>query len=112
MITRIVLPALALGLAMAAAPAAAAPAQVAVSYADLDLAKDEGRKVLDRRLARAERRVCGARPVRDLTLMQRHKACLAEARASYAPQVELALANANERRVAVLADKLGMLVGF
>jgi len=112
MITRIILPALALGLAAAAAPAAAAPAQVSVPYGDLDLTKDAGRKVLDRRLERAERRVCGARPMRNVALMQRYKDCLAEARASYAPQVELALSNANARRVAVLADKLGMLAAF
>jgi len=112
MITRIVLPALALGFAAAAVPASAGPVSIAVPYSDLDLTREEGRKALDRRLARAERRVCGERPVRNLALAERYKSCLREARASYAPQVELALTNANARRVAVLADKLGMLASF
>ncbi|KPQ31030.1 MAG: hypothetical protein HLUCCX21_04090, partial [Porphyrobacter sp. HL-46] len=54
MITRIVLPALALGFAAAAVPASAGPVSIAVPYSDLDLTREEGRKALDRRLARAE----------------------------------------------------------
>lgn len=111
MITRIVLPALALGLAVVAAPAAA-QSNVAVRYNDLDLTKTAGRDVLERRLDRAVRNVCGDRPSRNLTMMAGYKACIADARASYQNQVELALNNANARRVAVLADKLGMLASF
>lgn len=109
MFTRLVLPALALALA---APAAAETAAVKVSYADLDLTKADGRAALDRRLERAAQRLCGTRPVRNLAMMQSHKACMAEARASYVPQVEIALNAANARRVAVLADKIGLLASF
>jgi len=111
MITRIVLPALALGLAVVAAPAAA-QLTVAVRYNDLDLTKTAGREVLERRLDRAVRNVCGDRPTRDLNRMDSYKACIADARASYRSQVELALNTANARRVAVLADKLGLLASF
>lgn len=122
MITRIVLPALApalilaLGLAVVAAPAAAqisvAQPTASVRYDDLDLTKTAGRDVLKRRLDRAVRNVCGTLPSRNLKEMASYKACIADARASYQGQVELALNNANARRVAVLADKLGMLASF
>ena len=111
MITRIVLPSIALGLAVIAAPAAAQD-RVAVRYANLDLTKTAGREVLDRRLDRAVRTVCGDRPTRDLGRMDGYNTCVADARASYQSQVELALSNANARRVAVLADKLGLLASF
>jgi len=110
MLMRIVLPALALA---AAAPALAAPASVAVPYGDLDLTKDTGRKTLDIRLARAARQVCGGViPARDLRQVSAYRECLAEARASYGDQVELALDNANARRVAVLADKIMLFTRF
>jgi UrcA family protein len=83
-----------------------------VRYTDLDLTKTAGREVLEQRLDRAVRNVCGERPTRNLPLMIGYKACITKARASYQNQVELALNNANARRVAVLADKLGMLAGF
>ena len=111
MITRIVLPAIALGLAVVAVPAAAKET-VAVSYADLDLTKAAGRDALERRLDRAVRTVCGVSPTRYLNRLEGYKTCVAEARASYQSQVELALSNANARRVAVLADKLGLLASF
>ncbi len=112
MFTRLVLPALALSLALTAAPVSA-QSSVAVFYADLDLTNDAGRKLLDQRLTRAARQVCngtvGARSVADII---RYRACMADARASYQPQVELALNAANARRVAVLADKLVLLASF
>jgi UrcA family protein len=110
MIMRFVLPALALA---CAAPAVAEPATVAVPYGDLDLTKDAGRATLDARLDRAARKVCGGvAPLRDLERMQAWRECLAEARAGYRDQVELALNAANARRVAVLADKLGVFASF
>lgn len=111
MITRFALSALVLGLAVAATPAAA-QGDVAVSYADLDLTKAAGRDMLDRRLDRAVRSVCGSRPLRDIGRMASHRNCVADARASYQGQVAIALNNANARRVAVLADKIGMLASF
>lgn len=95
-----------------AAPVLAEPVSVAVPYGDLDLTREAGRKTLDARLARATRRVCGSAPTHDLTRRQAWQACLAEARASYGPQVELALDAANARRVAVLADKIALFTRF
>lgn len=115
MFTRLVLPALALGLAApisAVAAPVAAQTSVAVRYADLDLTKAAGRDMLEQRLERAVRNVCGDRPVRDLRAMDGYNACIASARASYQSQVELALNNANARRVAVLADKLAVFAGL
>jgi UrcA family protein len=109
MLKRIVLPVLALA---AAAPALAEPVSVAVPYGDLDLTKEAGRKALDERLARAALKVCGTVAPRDLKQMAERRACLAEARTSYQAQVELALNNANARRVAVLADKIALLAQF
>lgn len=109
MFMRIALPALALA---CAAPAFAEPISVAVPYGDLDLNNDAGRKALDQRLDRATRKVCGAAPVRDLALRSAYSACLANARTSYKSQVEIALNAANARRVAVLANKLGLLASF
>lgn len=109
MISRLVLPALAMALA---APVAAQTVSVEVPYGDLDLTKADGRDVLDRRLTRAARQVCGGRPIRDVGMIQRHNGCIANVRASYQPQVELALNNANARRVAVLADKITLFASF
>lgn len=109
MLMRIVLPALALA---AATPALAEPVSVVVPFGDLDLTKDAGRKVLDARLTRAASKVCGTVSVRDLARLAARRACIAEARASAAPQVELALNAANARRVAVLSAKLAVLAGL
>jgi UrcA family protein len=107
---RLVLSALVLA---CAAPALAESVSVAVPYGDLDLTAAAGRKTLDERLERAARRVCGGvSPVRNMAQMREWRACRAEARASYEAQVALALDAANARRVAVLADKLGMIAGF
>jgi hypothetical protein len=51
-------------------------------------------------------------PARDLRQVSAYRECLAEARASYGDQVELALDNANARRVAVLADKIMLFTRF
>lgn len=112
MFTRLVLSAALLGLATTAPAAARETASAAVFYGDLDLNKAEGRAMLDRRLARAERQVCGSYPMRDVTRIAAYRECLAEARSSYRPQVDFALANANARRVAVLADKISVFARF
>lgn len=114
MFTRIVLPALALACATPAlAHASAQPATVYVPFGDLDLTKDAGRKTLEIRLARATRQVCGGSlPVRDLSRAKAYRECLAEVKTGYQSQVELALNNANARRVAVLADKIALLARF
>lgn len=113
MFIRLVLPALALAIAgPAAAETTAQPFTVEVAYGDLDLTKDAGRDALDRRLARAARQICGSRPARNIAMIQDHGNCLADVRTNYQPQVELALNNANARRVAVLADKIMLLARF
>lgn len=109
MVTRFVLPALALALAV---PAAAETTSITVPYGDLDLTKAEGRATLERRLGRATLRVCGDRQPRALPLIAAHRRCIADTRASYQPQVELALNAAHARRVAMLADKLAVLASF
>jgi UrcA family protein len=110
MLKRIVLPALALA---CAAPALAEPVTLTVPYGDLDLTNQAGRQTLEARLDRATRKVCGgAAPMRDLARMANWRVCVAAARASTRDQVELALNAANARRVAVLADKLVLLVSF
>lgn len=110
MLMRIALPALALA---AAAPAAAEPVSVAVSYGDLDLTRDAGRQLLEHRLDRAVRKICGVRaPIRELARMSAWKECVAEARSSYRDQVELALNVANARRVARLDEKIAVFTTY
>lgn len=109
MFMRLVLPAFALAFA---APALAQPVSIAVPYGDLDLTRDAGRKVLDARITRAANRICGTGGARELVRIAAHKACIAEARASAAPQVELALNAANARRVAGLSVKLAVFAGL
>ena len=57
-------------------------------------------------------REIAASPVRDLTQLRGHRDCMIGARTAYQAQVELALNNANARRVAVLADKIALLARF
>ena len=107
--------ALALGL-VAAAPAIAqtqGEAVIAVPYADLNLNSDEGRAALDRRLTQAARKVCGGKPdLRQLSAMAAYRECLAATTKNYEAQRVAALEAANAKRVAVLADKLGLLAAF
>jgi UrcA family protein len=114
MLIRIVLPAVALACAAFTPVAAKAEAiSVAVPFGDLDLTKDAGRRTLDQRLERAVRTICGgAAPVRDLSQLQNYRTCILGARTAYQSQVEIALNNANARRVAVLADKIALLARF
>jgi UrcA family protein len=109
MLIRIVLPALALA---AATPALAQPYSVSVPYGDLDLTKDADRKALDARITRAARKVCGTLGARDLVHIVARQDCIVAARASAAPQVELALNAANARRVAALSAKLAVFAGL
>lgn len=109
MVIRLVLPAIALAFA---APVVAQPTSVSVPYGDLDLTKADGREVLERRLTRAAHRVCGTYTARNLATIRQQKSCVADTRASYRTQVEVALNAANARRVAVLADKIALLASF
>ncbi|WP_379923321.1 UrcA family protein [Erythrobacter sp. R86502] len=110
MLFRIALPALALAIA---APLAAETKSVAVSYSDLDLTRPDGRVVLEQRLNRAARQACkSGASLRNLAALVSDRACIAKARANYQPQVELALNAANARRVAMLANKMALIVSF
>ena len=108
-----ILAALALGTLATATPAAAENAAqntVTVSYADLDLKSEAGRKALDSRLAHAARKVCGGTPsIRDIRALTDFRSCLATTKQAYAGQRLAALNSAGAKRVAVLADKLGYI---
>jgi UrcA family protein len=114
MLIRNILPAIALACAAFTPIAAQAETRsISVPYGDLDLTKDAGRRTLDARLERAARKACGsAAPVRDLSELRNQRDCMIGARTAYQVQVELALNNANARRVAVLADKISLLASF
>jgi len=89
------------------------PVSATISIADLDLTSRAGRAALDRRIEGAARRVCGRKPdVRALVAMSAYRECIDTARASTVEQVRVALQAANARRVAMIADKLGMLSSF
>lgn len=113
MLTFSSLAAFALGLTAATTPVAAqnaSEASVAVPYADLNLNTPEGRKALDRRLARATRTVCGGKPdLREMRALRAYRECLAVTTKNYEAQRVAAIEAANAKRVAVLADKLGFI---
>ena len=104
------LPFLAFTAAIGAPVAAQSTAKVAIG--DLNLTTEAGRATMEARLASAVRNVCGPRPMHDLSQIANHRQCIRDARESYQEQVRIALNNANARRVAVLADKLGFLASF
>ncbi|MEM1196661.1 MAG: UrcA family protein [Pseudomonadota bacterium] len=85
-------------------------ARVVVPYADLDLKTPEGREALDRRLARAARDVCGAKPdLRNMRALSQYRECLAASKKSYEEQRVAAVKAVTSNRVAVLADKLSFI---
>ncbi|WP_339692480.1 UrcA family protein [uncultured Parasphingorhabdus sp.] len=55
---------------------------VEVSYADLDLASEDGQSTLQGRLKGAVRKVCGSYDARNLTEVQDHGICMDQANAS------------------------------
>ena len=101
----------AFGLATTSAAAAQNPEPtVSVSYADLNLTTEEGRRVLDRRLVNSAKVACGGRPdPRDLKRAADFRECFKNAKASYEAQRLAVVRAANEKRVAILVDKLGFV---
>lgn len=80
---------------------------VSVSYADLDLSGEKGRRVLDARVNRAAKTVCGGRPdIRNLTAMAAFNECMQQTKQGFAAQRLAAVEAAEEKRVAVLTGKL------
>ncbi len=68
---------------------------VAVSYADLDLGTEAGRRALESRIGVAVRRVCRPEPNPGLEEWADHQRCRREASAASLGQMRLAIARAN-----------------
>jgi UrcA family protein len=96
-----------------AATLAAAPAQaqtggqapILVGHSDLDLATSQGRAALDLRLLHAARTACGTPSPADPLGLARLDACVADARAAAAAQIETAIRLARRQAPAVLATR-------
>jgi UrcA family protein len=80
---------------------AAAP-QVRVSYADLDMSKDTGRKTLERRVRYAMDAVCGGAGARELSVRMEQMAC--RRKAMKGAEIQLARAFGTDRNVAVAVN--------
>jgi UrcA family protein len=104
MIRSILLAAASIGVsavAVMSAPAFAAEApRIDVRYNDLSLRSSQGAQELRVRVERAARRVCATNGVVDLQTRIASVECRRVAMAKAMPQVELALANAQNQRVA------------
>ncbi|MEO0688899.1 MAG: UrcA family protein [Pseudomonadota bacterium] len=111
MLKIIALAPLAFGLAATSVTAAQSEEPtVSVRYADLNLTTEEGRRVLDRRLVNAAEKACGGRPdPRNLNRAAAFRECFKSAKTSYEAQRLAVVKAANEKRVAMLADKLGFV---
>ncbi|MBD2841469.1 UrcA family protein [Erythrobacter rubeus] len=85
----------ALALSLAAIPAAvfAAPEEhtIAVSYADLNLATDEGTAILDRRIDNAIEKICGGPAPRDVNAGMKVRRCMAKTKLTVSGQRDLAV---------------------
>lgn len=81
---------------------AATSTSVQVSYADLNLASDAGRNVLERRVARAVRIVCPTEDMRDFAIAHDTQACRSTATANAQPAVDAAIAAVRKGSVTVL----------
>lgn len=79
----------------AGATQAAEPRSVSVTFSDLNLASEEGRAALNRRIERAAQEACSAANTQTSTRVKtQYRACLAEARTSVGKKVEAAIAAA------------------
>lgn len=88
--------ALAAGASLAPLSAQAEPAKaVSVSYADLNLATDEGRATFERRIETAASRSCGGEPSATVRLQRDYRDC-----------VTAALAGAEQRIASIIADSV------
>lgn len=92
------------GSALASVPAAAEMVSVKVPYSDLNLANPAGQKQLNDRIRVAARSICGGSEGWDQPARQHEvAACMRNAKASAARQVELAIANARSDVVQLAA---------
>ena len=85
------------------------PSSVRVSYADLDLASDPGRQILEHRIVRAARIVCIYDDGRDLDLTTETNACRTDAIASAQPAYTAAV-NAARRGSVTVLDGAALIV--
>jgi len=84
-----------------AAPVEEAAQTASVSYADLDLSGPAGAAALKARVRAAARSVCGDEDTRDLRIRSRIESCRTAALTQAAPQIEVAMAKAqNNQRYA------------
>ena len=81
---------------------AATSHSVRVSYADLNLASDNGRGILERRMSFAAKTVCEIEDSRDLALASATRLCRNDAIESGRPAFEAAVAAARRGTVEVL----------
>jgi UrcA family protein len=98
-------------LAAVSGAAQAAPSgrsAVEVSYADLDLARADGRQVLERRLERALDLVCGDRPAAlELSRTSQRSACRAAAMADARQQLSQIYNHARRAEAAIVIPVRG-----
>ena len=80
---------------------AATTNSVRVSYADLNLASDQGRGTLERRIVFAARTVCEVEDSRELALASATKLCRTDAIDRARPQFEVAVAAARRGIVTI-----------
>ena len=98
----------ALSTPQSAQPAEAAPT-AEVRYGDLNLATPEGERALARRIAGAERQICGDVGRTDVKMEQEIAACRAAVRANAAPKMMAAVRNARERLASAQAPAVAVL---
>ena len=79
--------------------------RIAISHADLDLTTEAGRATLDLRLLHAARTACGTPSPADALGVQRADACVAELRATAAPQRDALIALAQRQTQTALASR-------
>jgi UrcA family protein len=83
---------------LTAAPVEETVPTVTVSFADLDLGAPAGAAALKARVAAAAKSVCGVAETRDLKAMSRVETCRTAALAKAAPQIEVAMAKAQDNQ--------------
>lgn len=91
-------------ISLSAPAAAATPVSIEVSFADLNLASEQGIAALDRRLARAIDAVCDRDRARTLQEMAKARECIAETRDEVMVERDLAVRSANDARYAFRRD--------
>jgi len=86
-----------------------AQSAVTVSYADLNLGSEEGRRVLDARIDRAVEKVCG-RTTGKIAMDQAIKRCQRETLSAASPARDLAVADYGKSRFAKSEAKVIRLI--